>query len=97
MYDSHRPHVIRRQMARPIGETEIVLETVGLEARAPFGGFVWNRPAALVARTAGEAAETRLPIPDLTRRGQVILYGIALFFALAGLMARGRAPRETTS
>lgn len=95
MNDTYRPRLIRRQTTRQVADTAIVLETVGLEVRAPFGGFVWHRPAAVVARSPG-AAETRLPIPDLTRRGQLILYGIALLFALAGLMARGRAIQETT-
>ena len=94
MNDTIRPRLIRRQTARPVGDTTLVLETVGLEARAPFGGFVWHRPAAV--RLPDPAVETRMSIPDLTRRWQVVLYSIALLFALAGLMARGRAIQETT-
>lgn len=95
MNDSLRPRVIRRQATRQIGETRLVLETVGIEARAPFGGVVWNRPAAVITR--GPAAETRHPIPDVTRRARFALYGIALLFVLLGLMARGRPPKESTS
>ena len=112
MPDKFSNRFITRQTARQAGETAIVLETIAFEARAPFGGFVWNRPVAVVTRgvvtrgvvtrgvvtrgvvTQGAAVETRLPIIDLTRRGQVVLYSIALFFMLAGLAARGRAHQE---
>ena len=97
MPDKFSNRFITRQTARQAGETAIVLETIAFEARAPFGGFVWNRPVAVVTRavvTRGAAVETRLPIIDLTRRGQVVLYSIALFFMLAGLAARGRAHQE---
>ena len=117
MPDKFSNRFITRQTARQAGETAIVLETIAFEARAPFGGFVWNRPVAVVTRGAitqgavtqgavtqgavtqgaigrGPAIETRLPIIDLTRRGQVVLYSIALFFMLAGLAARGRAHQE---
>ena len=107
MPDKFSNRFITRQTARQVGETAIVLEASAFEARAPFGGFVWNRPVAVVTRGAitqgavtqgaigrGPAIETRLPIIDLTRRGQVVLYSIALFFMLAGLAARGRAHQE---
>ena len=94
MNDSLRPHVIRRQTTRQIDGTEIVLETVGVEARAPFGGLVWNRPAAVITR--GPSTETRLPIRDPTRRAQIALYTIALLFVLVGLRARGRTLWEKT-
>ena len=61
-------------------------------ARAPFGGIVWNRP--LAVRLRGPAGETRLPIRDVTRRGQILLYGLSLLFLLAGLAAGGRPVRE---
>ena len=102
MPDLFANRFITRRTTRQAGETTIVLETSAYEARAPFGGFVWNRPVALVTRSAstrsasggGPAVETRRPIIDVTRRGQVVLYSIALFFMLAGLAARGRAPQE---
>jgi hypothetical protein len=92
MPDKFPNRFITRQTARQVGETAIVLETSAFEARAPFGGFVWNRPVAV--RVRGPVTETRLPIIDRTRRGQVVLYSIALFFMLAGLAARGRAHQE---
>ena len=97
MPDLFANRFITRRTTRQAGETTIVLETSAYEARAPFGGFVWNRPVAMVTRSAsggGPAVETRRPIIDVTRRGQVVLYSIALFFMLAGLAARGRAPQE---
>jgi len=94
MNDSLRPRVIRRQTTRQIDGTEIILETVGVEARAPFGGLVWNRPAAVISR--GPSTETRHPIHDRTRRAQIALYTIALLFVLVGLRARGRTLWERT-
>ena len=94
MNDSPSPRVIRRQTTRQIDGTEIILETVGVEARAPFGGLVWNRPAAVISR--GPSTETRHPIHDRTRRAQVALYAIALLFVLVGLRARGRTLWERT-
>lgn len=80
------------QATRPLEESEIVLEAVSFQARAPFGGLVWNRP--LAVRVRGPVGETRLPIRDVTRRGQLLLYGLSLLFVLAGVAARGRSPQE---
>ncbi|HMT20499.1 MAG TPA: hypothetical protein PKE20_04510 [Promineifilum sp.] len=92
MKDSARNFFITRRTARQAGDAGIILESMGLEARAPFGGVVWNRPTAV--RVRGPAGETRLPIRDVTRRGQLLLYGLSLLFVLAGLAARGRPVRE---
>ncbi len=58
-----------------------------------MGGFVWNRPIAVLVERGGETA--RIPIVDVTRRAQVGLYGLALVFGLVALVlaARQRAHR----
>lgn len=38
--------------------------------RLPFGGLVWNRPVAIEVQH-GDLVE-RLPIPDVTRRSQLV-------------------------
>jgi hypothetical protein len=46
-----------------------------LAVRAPFGGFVWNRPVSLVVEREGERAQ--VTIPDVTLMLQV-LFGLAV-------------------
>jgi hypothetical protein len=44
-------------------------------------GFIWNRPLAVVVRTAdGKVRE--VPVPDITRRRQVMWLAIGLFGSL---------------
>ncbi|HJW91218.1 MAG TPA: hypothetical protein VJ436_11315 [Anaerolineales bacterium] len=45
------------------------------------GGLVWNRPASIVVRDA-EGGEHALPVPDPTRRAQLVLLGSGLVGAL---------------
>jgi len=66
----------------------ITLESRSLKLRTSFGGLVWNRPTAV--RVDHSSGETRLPIRDVTRRGQLILYGLSLLFVIAGLAAGRR-------
>lgn len=92
MNDKRDGLLTSREVTRQIGDTEIVLETTGLATRLPFGGLVWNRPAAV--RVVEGGGESRLPIRDVTRRGQLALYGIGLLFVVAGLAAGGRSRKE---
>jgi hypothetical protein len=48
------------------------------------GGFIWNRPTALLVQSA-DGNEELLPIHDLTRRRQFALLGLGL---AAGLIIR---------
>ncbi len=52
-----------------IGEYTITPLARAAAFQFPFGGVVWNRPIALEVRQ-GEQVE-RLPIPDVTRVGQI--------------------------
>lgn len=80
------------EVARRVGGTDVILESRSFGLPAPFGGFVWNRPVAARVRTAG--GEERLPIEDVTRRGQMALYGLSLLLILIGLMIGGRSRKE---
>jgi uncharacterized spore protein YtfJ len=53
------------------------------------GGFVWNRPVALLVERDGEVE--RVPIIDLTRIAQV---GLLLTVVVVGLLAGGRRHKE---
>jgi len=56
-----------------------------LSVRWPHGGWVWNRPrAVLVGR---DDSTERIPIVDVTRAAQVGLYALGVLFGVAGLVA----------
>ena len=47
------------------------------QPRTGQAGFVWNRPAAILARSA-DGQEQVLPVPDLTLRVLLSLLGVCL-------------------
>lgn len=51
-----------------------------LTIRWPQGGFVWNRPVAIIVERDGQT--TRIPILDVTGLVQLILLGIVLLVSL---------------
>ncbi len=63
------------------GEMVITPQSQALRIRLPFGGFVWNRPVAVLVARNGEVQ--RVPIVDTTRLIQLALLGLTLTFALA--------------
>lgn len=52
-----------------------------LALRWPQGGFVWNRPVALLIEQDGQVE--RVPVLDMTRFVQVALFSCAIFVLLA--------------
>lgn len=54
-----------------------------LVVRLPKGGFVWNRPTAVLVEQDGRVR--RIPIIDVTRVAQMGLLGLALLTAGASL------------
>jgi len=61
-----------------IGDVTVTPQSQALIVRWPGGGFVWNRPAAiLVERDEGTE---RIPIVDVTRLAQWGLLGLSLVF-----------------
>jgi hypothetical protein len=55
-----------------------------LIVRLPNGGFVWNRPTAVLVEQHGRAR--RIPIVDVTRILQVGLLGLAMVTGGASLL-----------
>lgn len=47
-----------------IQDTRIIPQTRVLRVQAPFGGFVWNRPVAVIVERAGK--RERMQVPDVT-------------------------------
>ncbi len=64
-------------------------QSQALVVSLPFGGFVWNRPVAVLVEQ-GERAE-RIPILDVTRIALLALIGLAAAAAaIFALSARSR-------
>lgn len=66
------------------GDTTISPQSQALVVRWPGGGFVWNRPVAVLIQK-GEESE-RIPVVDITRMAQLGLIGVGLFFSVLALV-----------
>jgi hypothetical protein len=62
-----------------IGDTTITLQARALSLHLPFGGFVWNQPATVLAERNGQLE--RIPINDVTRA--ILLALASATFALS--------------
>ena len=63
-----------------VGDIEVTPESQAVMVRWPFGGMVWNRPAAVVVQR--DDVKERIPIVDVTRVIQLGFWGLSAFFAL---------------
>ncbi len=73
----------QRSQGKPlkIGDLTVIPEARSLIVRWPHGGFVWNRPVAIIVQRHGETR--RLPIADVTRRLEMTLLSAPLVLAAA--------------
>lgn len=65
------------------GDRTVSPQSQALVVRWPGGGFVWNRPVAVLVQR-GEETE-RIPIVDITRTAQWGLAGLGLIFSVLAL------------
>jgi hypothetical protein len=82
----------REVSAEPVtvGDLTVTPRSRALVVRMGNGGFVWNRPTAVLVERGGRAR--RIPIVDYSRVFQVGLLGLAALIAGAGLLrSRDRA------
>jgi hypothetical protein len=82
----------REASAEPVtvGGLTVTPRSRALVVRLRNGGFVWNRPTAVLVEQGGRAR--RIPIVDYSRVLQVGLLGLAALLAGAGLLrSRDRA------
>jgi hypothetical protein len=75
-----------------VGEVAITPQSQALTVRWPNGGFVWNRPVAVLVERGEETV--RIPIVDVTRMAQWVLFGLSLAFSLLVLILSVRGGRE---
>lgn len=67
-----------------IGGYAVTPESQALRVRLPFGGFVWNRPAAILVDDG--SGQQRVPVVDVTRTAQLALLASAALFLILGLV-----------
>lgn len=67
-----------------VGDVSATPQSQALSVRWPHGGWVWNRPVALLVERNGK--RERIPIVDVTRVAQLALYGFSLVLAVVGLI-----------
>ncbi len=58
------------------GEATLTPQSHALIVRWPSGGFIWNRPVAILVERGAQAQ--RIPIRDLTRIVQLGLLGLSV-------------------
>ena len=67
-----------------VDDVAVTPQSQALTLRWPNGGWVWNRPVAVLVER-GEVEE-RIPIVDVTRLAQLGLFGLSLVFVVLGLV-----------
>ncbi len=67
-----------------VGDISVTPQSQAIIVRLPIGGFVWNRPTALLVEQDGQAR--RIPIRDLTRILQLGLLGFCVVLSIVRLM-----------
>lgn len=75
-----------------IGDVTVTPQSRALVVAWRGGGIVWNRPWAL--RVEQDGGVRRIPIVDLTRVMQVLLFGVSLMVFLAGCSVSVRQRRK---
>lgn len=76
-----------------IGGAAITPQAQALVVRTPFGGWVWNRPVAIVVEQGGSTK--RIPIVDVTRIVQLSFMGLGLLLSLISIIRMIRERRNT--
>jgi hypothetical protein len=76
-----------------VGPISLTPQSQALTLRWGKGGWVWNRPLAVLVEAEGQSR--RLPVIDVTRLAQVGLWGVAggvwLLFLMKLIQARRRS------
>ena len=67
-----------------VGDVKLTPQSRALTVRWPNGGWVWNRPVAILVQR--EEQTERLPIVDVTRAAQVGLLGLGALFGMVTLV-----------
>jgi hypothetical protein len=71
-----------------IGDLTVTPQSQALIVRWPYGGWVWNRPVAVVVEQGQQLK--RIPIVDVTRLAQLGLLGLGLVFFIGVFVLSSR-------
>jgi hypothetical protein len=71
-----------------VGSITVTPQSQALIVRLPIGGFVWNRPTAIVVER--DRVAKRFPIRDSTRLLQLGLLGCSLALSIGSLIKFSR-------
>lgn len=67
-----------------LGDVSLTPLSQALVIRAPIGGYVWNRPVAILVERDGQ--QQRLPIPNVILTARLAMLGLGLTLAALGLV-----------
>ena len=68
-----------------VGDTIVTPQAQSVTLRRPYGGLLWNRPAAVLVEQDDQT--TRIPIIDVTRIFVWGFLGLGLFFAMITVLS----------
>jgi hypothetical protein len=74
-----------------VGDTRITPQAQAFSVRLPFGGFVWNHPIAVLVER--DDLTQRIPIVDVTRVAQIVLFGLLIATSVIITLAAARQRR----
>jgi hypothetical protein len=75
-----------------IGDTVVTPQSQSIMLRWPYGGLVWNRPAAVLVEQDNQT--TRIPIIDITRILIWGFLGLGLFFGIMTALLSNQQRRK---
>ena len=67
-----------------IDDVTVTPQSQALTVRWPRGGFVWNRPLAVLVKQGDDVVRT--PVVDITLWSQAVLFGLSVIFSVATLI-----------
>ena len=74
-----------------VGDTRITPQAQAFSLRLPFGGFVWNRPTAVLVER--DDMTQRIALIDVTRLMQIVLFGLVSAFSVIITLLAARQRR----
>jgi len=78
---------LKTNTGKPIRNESVTItpQAQALTVHFPFGGFVWNRPVAVLIEIDGR--RERFPVSDVTRVALLAMGGASLVFTLIAVFA----------
>jgi hypothetical protein len=73
-----------------MGDVSVTPQSQALTIRLPFGGFVWNRPVAVLVERGESHRVESIPVVDVTRIIQLGLLGFSLLCSMVMMVKFAR-------